>query len=175
MAEWLSRFIFSRVISKHFVAASATVLAITQRLCEEPLFSFYNTGLKTPACVWPACSWSYFSVQVCGGQMGEKEKWTSLSSKKKDGSGDTRWRGVACCEWPALGGPMVPLRPCLGPWQQQRSMLMSLVHIISLEMMGMSLVWAAARDCVDIQGDWPGPSLAVVLWRAALQSHQWEH
>lgn len=33
-------------------------------------------------------------MQVCGGQMGEKEKQNNLSIMKGG--------GIACCEWPAL-------------------------------------------------------------------------
>jgi hypothetical protein len=51
-------------------------------------------------------------VQVCGGQMGEKEKWGSLSIVKRDGTGDSGWRGGACCECSALSpGAMVRSQP----------------------------------------------------------------
>ena len=42
--------------------------------------------------------WEQPHVQVHGGQMGEKKKWNSLSIVKRDGTGDSGWRGVACCE-----------------------------------------------------------------------------
>ena len=32
----------------------------------------------------------HYNVQMCGGQVGDKEKWNSLSIMKRDGTGDRR-------------------------------------------------------------------------------------
>lgn len=34
--------------------------------------------------------WGHHDVRVCGGQTGEKEKWSRLSTLKRDGTGDSR-------------------------------------------------------------------------------------
>jgi hypothetical protein len=39
---------------------------------------------------WPACNGNHHNVQVFGGQMGEKETWSSVSLMKRDGTGDSR-------------------------------------------------------------------------------------
>jgi hypothetical protein len=38
----------------------------------------------------PACSGSYYSIQVCGRQMEEKANTNSLSIMKRNGTGNTR-------------------------------------------------------------------------------------
>ena len=43
---------------------------------------------------WPDCSGISHNVQVCGGQMGEKEKWSSLSIMKRRGRRDSIEGGV---------------------------------------------------------------------------------
>ena len=42
--------------------------------------------------------------------MGEKEKWNILGFMKRDGTRDSGWRGVDCCEWPALAAETI-VRP----------------------------------------------------------------
>jgi hypothetical protein len=39
--------------------------------------------------IWPACSRGHHTARVCGGQMGEKGKWDSLSNIKRDAAGDS--------------------------------------------------------------------------------------
>jgi hypothetical protein len=39
--------------------------------------------------MWPAFTESHYKEQVCGGQMGEKEKQNGLCTVKRGGSGDT--------------------------------------------------------------------------------------
>lgn len=48
-----------------------------------------TTAWLTPA-TWPICSGSYYNVQVCGGQMGEKKKRNHLSIMKRVGTGDRK-------------------------------------------------------------------------------------
>ena len=43
---------------------------------------------RDPLNTWPTLSGSYYNVQVCGGEMGEKEN--GLSTMKRDGTGDLR-------------------------------------------------------------------------------------
>jgi hypothetical protein len=45
---------------------------------------------QVPASCMATCSGSHHNVQVCVGQMGEKEKWNNLSIMKRDGTGDLR-------------------------------------------------------------------------------------
>lgn len=52
--------------------------------------AWMEDDLQGSLATWPACSWNHHSVRVCGRQMGEQEKWNSLSIMKKDGTGDLR-------------------------------------------------------------------------------------
>jgi len=42
-------------------------------------------GLPT---TWPTGSRNHHNVQLCGSQMGEDEKWNSLSIMQRDGIGE---------------------------------------------------------------------------------------
>lgn len=49
-----------------------------------------TTPYSTYIAQGPASYVSHHDVRVCGGQMEEKEKWRSLSIRKRDGTGDLR-------------------------------------------------------------------------------------
>lgn len=52
-------------------------------------------------------------MRVCGGQMEEEGKWSTLRFMEM-GLETQGWRGVACCEWSALPpGAMVRSQPKL--------------------------------------------------------------
>jgi hypothetical protein len=53
-------------------------------------------GGWSPPALWPACSGSHHTVQVCGGERREKEKWNSVRIMKRDETGDSR------VEWNSL-------------------------------------------------------------------------
>ena len=45
-------------------------------------------GHRGPACAtWCGC---HYDEQACGGEMGEKEKWSGLCTMKRGGSGDLK-------------------------------------------------------------------------------------
>lgn len=70
---------------------------------------------------------------------GQKEKWSSLSIRMSDGTGNQRVEEVTCYEWPACGmvrfQPELLLRAMSASLaaQHQRSLLISLPHIITKE------------------------------------------
>jgi hypothetical protein len=45
---------------------------------------------RGPPDIWPDRIDSYYNVKMCGILMGEKEKWSSFSIMKRDGTGDPR-------------------------------------------------------------------------------------
>jgi hypothetical protein len=45
---------------------------------------------RGPPAMQPTHSRNHYNVQGCGGEMGEKEKWSSLSIMMGDGTGDVR-------------------------------------------------------------------------------------
>lgn len=90
-----------------------------------------------------------------------------------------RWRGVLCCEWPALppearveSQPMLPLRATSGSMakQQQKSLSMSLAHITAEDYADVPahdchLRDAVSRGCAELA---PPLSIAAALVRAFL-------
>jgi hypothetical protein len=85
-----------RICAQHRLAIDTHLLPCGQKMSP-----------RDPPASWPARCRSQHSVQVCGGQMGETEKWSNSSIMKTDGT-RVGWRRIACCEWPApLLGAMV--------------------------------------------------------------------
>ena len=88
--------------------------------------------------MWPSCNKSHRSVHVCGGQMGERKKWSSLSIMERGGTGDSRVdrRSLLSTTSPAIWGhgevqPKLRLRAtseCMA-MQRQWSVSMCMAHI----------------------------------------------
>lgn len=55
------------------------------------LVAYTMENITCPA-VWPVQLYPH-NVHVRGGQMGEKEKWSSMSVMKREGTGDLRVEG----------------------------------------------------------------------------------
>ena len=109
-------------------------------------------------------------MPVCGGQVGEKEKWGSLSIMKRDGTGDSGWRGGTCCECLVLSPevmvmsqPELPQRDMSGSLATQGQGSMSVPHITTTE----------HRDFPggDSHQGCPG---AVQIGKAGSTFHQWQ-
>lgn len=49
-----------------------------------------RTISKNMSSAWPVCIGSHYNVQVCGVQIGEKEKKNSFSIRKRDGTREVR-------------------------------------------------------------------------------------
>jgi hypothetical protein len=89
-----------------------------------------------PSVTWPACSRSHHNA---AGQVGDKEKWSSIMKRERAGDSTDGWRGLACCEWSALppgamvirSQPELPLRTMSESiaTQQQGLVSMSMPHV----------------------------------------------
>jgi hypothetical protein len=114
---------------------------------------------RVPPATWAACSRSYCKMQVCGGQMWEKEKQNGLSIMKREETGDMRMESDSYLLWVTISVICDSLNQCccwglgLGPWlcSGRDSVWVSLVHITTKDPWEFSGL-GSYQKIVDVQG-----------------------